>query len=361
MLDGGCPMKKAFLTFLLLVLPLSNLRGQQSGPPLTNDSIIKLVKAGLTEDTIVSIVKTQPGKYSLAADDIIGLRKAGVSEKVIAAMVNKSGHSRQSEGNKGASQGGSAKAGVAREGEVNIYSWPQGAQVSVDGEGIPGVTPLRIPLEVGKHTVDMVKPGYQPNAEQILVRPGETVNVEVTLREDQQAPAVAPKDSTYDFRKVRWGMTKEQVKAAESGKPKDDKEDILLYIIDLPGFDDVALVYHFKGNKLVRSNYGFLKEHTNKNDYIDDFKRVKKGMADRYGPSKDADDAIWKDALYKDDPDDWGMAVASGHLIYQAAWQTDRTDILVTLDGDNFQIHLGAQYTSRELGYLEKEGKVNPF
>jgi hypothetical protein len=157
-------------------------------------------------------------------------------------------------------------------------------------------------------------------------------------------------------------MTEEQVKAVESGKPKDDKQDVLLYVIDLPGFDDVAVVYHFAGNKLVRCNYGFLKEHTNTNDYIEDFKRVKKSMVEKYGQPKGGDDdAIWKDDLYKNDPDNWGMAVSAGHLVYQAVWQTDRTDILLTLSGDNFEVRLGAQYTSRELGHLEKETKENPF
>jgi hypothetical protein len=64
--------------------------GQQAGQPLTNDSIMKLVKAGLGEGTIISIVDTQPGKYSVGADDIAALKKAGVSEKVITAMLDRS-------------------------------------------------------------------------------------------------------------------------------------------------------------------------------------------------------------------------------------------------------------------------------
>src|SRR5271157_445129 len=56
---------------------------------LTNDGIVKLAKAGLGEDTIVSMVNTQPGTYSVSADDIIALKKAGVPEKVIRAMLNK--------------------------------------------------------------------------------------------------------------------------------------------------------------------------------------------------------------------------------------------------------------------------------
>jgi len=87
-------MKKNVLLFILALLcSLGIAPGQQSGATgqtLTNDSIVKLVNAGLGEETILSIVNAQPGKYSLGADDVIALKKAGVSEKVIAAMLNKS-------------------------------------------------------------------------------------------------------------------------------------------------------------------------------------------------------------------------------------------------------------------------------
>ena len=68
---------------------------QAAQPPparesLTNDSIIKMVQAGLSEAVILSMVTTQPGKYSLGADEIIALKKAGVSDNIIKAIVNKS-------------------------------------------------------------------------------------------------------------------------------------------------------------------------------------------------------------------------------------------------------------------------------
>ncbi len=56
---------------------------------LTNESLVKLVKAGMGEDTVVGIVNTQPGRYSLSTDSLIALKQAGVSDKVIAAMVNR--------------------------------------------------------------------------------------------------------------------------------------------------------------------------------------------------------------------------------------------------------------------------------
>ena len=54
---------------------------------LTNESVVKLVKAGMGEDTIVGIVNSQPGRYSVSTDSLIALKQASVSDKVIAAMV----------------------------------------------------------------------------------------------------------------------------------------------------------------------------------------------------------------------------------------------------------------------------------
>jgi hypothetical protein len=55
---------------------------------LTNDSIVKMVGAGLSDAVIITMVSTQPGKYSLEADDIIALKNAGVSEQI---MLKKEG------------------------------------------------------------------------------------------------------------------------------------------------------------------------------------------------------------------------------------------------------------------------------
>jgi hypothetical protein len=73
----------------ILVLALSVLAGAQQQEPLNNDSILKMVRAGLGENLIVTAVRTQPGKYSLSADELIRLKEAGVSEKILAAMLSK--------------------------------------------------------------------------------------------------------------------------------------------------------------------------------------------------------------------------------------------------------------------------------
>lgn len=78
-------MRKAFLACLVLLLG-SALMAQQS---LTNDSVIKLVKAGLSEDLIVTTINSSPGTYDTSANGLIALKQAGASDKVIAAVVLK--------------------------------------------------------------------------------------------------------------------------------------------------------------------------------------------------------------------------------------------------------------------------------
>jgi hypothetical protein len=57
---------------------------------LTNESVVKMVKAGLSEGVILSMVNTQPATYSMTPDKLIELKSAGVSDRVVAAMVERS-------------------------------------------------------------------------------------------------------------------------------------------------------------------------------------------------------------------------------------------------------------------------------
>ena len=56
---------------------------------LDNDAVLRMVKAGLGPDVIVTMVQTQPGNYKVGADEMIALKTAGVPDKVIAAMLAK--------------------------------------------------------------------------------------------------------------------------------------------------------------------------------------------------------------------------------------------------------------------------------
>ena len=78
-------MRKLLLAVALIVLcPI--LMAQQT---LDNSSVTKLVKAGLSEDLIVSTINSAPGTYDTSAEGLIALKTAGVSDKEVAAIVAK--------------------------------------------------------------------------------------------------------------------------------------------------------------------------------------------------------------------------------------------------------------------------------
>jgi hypothetical protein len=57
---------------------------------MNNDSVIKLVKAGLSDDLIVSTINASPGAFDTSANGLIALKQAGASDKVVSAIVMKS-------------------------------------------------------------------------------------------------------------------------------------------------------------------------------------------------------------------------------------------------------------------------------
>ena len=57
---------------------------------MNNDSVEKMIKAGLSDDTIAAAISSSPGGYDTSADALIALKRAGASDKVISAILIKS-------------------------------------------------------------------------------------------------------------------------------------------------------------------------------------------------------------------------------------------------------------------------------
>src|SRR5215469_11071356 len=99
---------------------------------LTNESIIKMVKAGLSDDIVVSTINSQPAKYATGPDDLISLKSAGVSDKVIGAMVSKSSGSAPVAPS--AAPATAAPAGPGPVNEVGVYFNKGGAWADLNPE-----------------------------------------------------------------------------------------------------------------------------------------------------------------------------------------------------------------------------------
>jgi hypothetical protein len=85
-------MKNLF-SRILIVLALSAVLmsavvfAQQRAEPLTNASVIKLVRAGFKEKTVIAIIQSRVTNFDLNADRLIELKRNGVTENVILAML----------------------------------------------------------------------------------------------------------------------------------------------------------------------------------------------------------------------------------------------------------------------------------
>jgi len=154
------------------------------------------------------------------------------------------------------------------------------------------------------------------------------------------------------FRTTKWGMNKSEVITLE-GEPSENIDGALFYNSKLVGGILGDIVYVFVNDALVRTKYNFKEDHSNKNEYLKDYAKIKNVLEEKYGEAY-TDRNSWSKDLYKGDVQNYGMAVSVGHLIMQAGWLNLDTDILTSLSGDNFKISHIVQYSSNALSSLEK-------
>jgi len=78
-------MRKSFLALAFLASsPL--LMAQLS---LRNYDVVNMVKAGLGEDLIITVINASPGYYDTSPSGLAALKNAGVSDKIFSALVEK--------------------------------------------------------------------------------------------------------------------------------------------------------------------------------------------------------------------------------------------------------------------------------
>jgi hypothetical protein len=83
-------MKTRLLSFVLVFVAAAATAQAQSpagSTTLTNASVVKLVRAGFKEKTIIAIIGARPVSFDLSPDRLIELKKGGVPERVILAMI----------------------------------------------------------------------------------------------------------------------------------------------------------------------------------------------------------------------------------------------------------------------------------
>jgi len=168
----------------------------------------------------------------------------------------------------------------------------------------------------------------------------------------------------FDFRKTRWNMSMEDVKASETltweeGETVDAK--FIYTEIDFLG-EKSLLVYFFNKDRLYQAKYVIIQEHSNRTDYWFAYKRFVKALKGKYGATApdNTGNPIWKDDLYKNKPSDWGMAIATGDMLAIATWDTPNSLISTIVKGDNYKINLAVYFEAKDFQMIEAD-KVDAF
>lgn len=114
---------------------------------LTNASVIKLVRAGFKDKTVIAIIRTRPSRFDLAPERLIELKRSGVSENVILAMLARDdslfmADDTWSDDPFFNGQGGSKRAGdkpaSAGDGSTDIFGSSGGSNSRTRGRGMDG-------------------------------------------------------------------------------------------------------------------------------------------------------------------------------------------------------------------------------
>jgi len=72
----------------LIFLLSSVAMAQAPATPMTNSAVIKLVRAGFKDKTVIAIIHSRPNRFDLEPDRLIELKRNGVSENIILAMLS---------------------------------------------------------------------------------------------------------------------------------------------------------------------------------------------------------------------------------------------------------------------------------
>ena len=163
---------------------------------------------------------------------------------------------------------------------------------------------------------------------------------------------------TLDFRNTSWGMDRAQVVATEGTAPNQTGERggevVLRY--DSARLAGIAcrVVYIFAKDKLVRTKYVFQQEHSEKNDFLSDFAMVDAFLIGTM-ESPTGQRVLWRNEVYKTQPQHYGVAVSLGQLLYSTQWKGTRTIVTHALTGENGVITHEIEYVSVDLESWEDQ------
>lgn len=135
-----------------------------------------------------------------------------------------------------------------------------------------------------------------------------------------------------DFRNSNWGMTMDEVKKCESEDLAMEIDRGLLYYTEIAGLEGALLYYFDFDEKLYKAQYLLGGEHTSENSYLSAYESLVSALKEKYGDPTE-EKTIWEDDLYKDNPNDWEIAISLGDMRMYTKWDTSTTNIRIEIRG----------------------------
>jgi hypothetical protein len=186
-------MKSILIRFSLLVTIccgtfLSSQAQQYSEIPLTNAAVVKLVRAGFREKTVIAIIHNRPNRFNLDPDRLIELKRSGVSENIILAMLAQdesfvfggdewsdnsplgANNGRLGDRNRGAQPGGS-----------DIFGSSSGSRSQSNGRGVDGSNQGET-TTTGSATVRIIRPPTEAGGTQLKLEKTPTLTNDSVIK-----------------------------------------------------------------------------------------------------------------------------------------------------------------------------------
>jgi outer membrane lipoprotein SlyB len=80
---------RRLLSALLLALPLLAVAPPAAAMQMTNEDVIKLLKSGLSEETVLQAIQGAEPRFDTSTDGLVKLKQGGVSDRIIQQVMAK--------------------------------------------------------------------------------------------------------------------------------------------------------------------------------------------------------------------------------------------------------------------------------
>ena len=157
--------------------------------PLTNAAVVKLVRAGFKEKTVIAIIRSRPNRFNLEPDRLIELKRNGVTEKIILAMLELGTLSAVSDADwddddsffKGNKPRGN-NPGNSREGETDIFGSSGGSNSQTRTRGGLNGSNQGDTVTTGSATVRILRPPSEAGGAPLKLEKTPTLNNESIIK-----------------------------------------------------------------------------------------------------------------------------------------------------------------------------------